>query len=206
LNDVAAPPEALRALLDRLGLSPDIAYDPHWSAAPDFLELIAEHALSAKPNAIVECSSGVTTLVLARCCKLNGSGHVWSLESGAEFALATRAELARQGLTAFATVLDAPLRPSLIDGHDDDWYDLSSLPDMTIDMLVIDGPPAYRQPRARYPALPRLAGRLAASCALFLDDAGRAGEQAIVVDWLRDQPSFSHRYEATARGCTILRR
>ena len=31
-------------------------------------------------------SSGATSLVLARCCQLNGRGHLYSLEDGAQFA------------------------------------------------------------------------------------------------------------------------
>jgi hypothetical protein len=49
-----------------------------WAASPDFLLVIAQHALKHKPKVIVECSSGSSTLVLARCCELNGGGHVYS--------------------------------------------------------------------------------------------------------------------------------
>lgn len=192
-------------LCDRLGLPRDIAYDPRWSAAADFLELIAGHVLAAGPAAIVECSSGATTVVLARCCALNGRGRVWSLENGAEFAARTRAELARLGLADYATVVDAPLVGQALDGRDFQWYDLAGLAVAEIDMLVIDGPPGFLQPLSRYPALPLLHGRLAAGATVFLDDAGRPDERAIVAAWRRAYPDLDARYLANARGCAILR-
>ena len=82
-----------------------------WAASPDFLLHVALHMLSRKPLEIVECSSGVSTLVLARCCELNGIGHVYSLEHDAEYAAKTNARLQEQGLGRWATVLDAPLKP-----------------------------------------------------------------------------------------------
>jgi len=61
-----------------------------WAASPDFLLLLAEHALQHKPDCIVECSSGASTVVLAQCAKLNGHGHILSLEHDAHYAKKTR--------------------------------------------------------------------------------------------------------------------
>lgn len=207
MNDTEAGnrPAALRHLCERLGLSPDLAYDPKWSAAPDFLELIVEHALAEKPRTLVECSSGATTVMLARCCQLNGLGQLYSLENGPEFAARTRAELARHGLTMQATVIDAPLTRQRIGKHEFQWYDIAGLALPLIDMLVIDGPPGFIQPHSRYPALPRLADRLASGAAIFLDDAARPDEQAIAADWCRAYPGLAHRHLDNERGCAIFR-
>lgn len=198
-------PERLATLLTRLGLAPDAAYDPKWSAAPDFLELIAAHTLAARPSTVVECSSGITTLVLARCCAINGLGHVHSLENGPEFAARTRAEIERFGLAAYATVIDAPLVPCVIDAEDYLWYDLAGFEPSAIDMLVIDGPPGFIQRHSRYPALPRLVERFAEGCAIFLDDAARPDEREIVARWLTHFPWLSHEYLANERGCSLIR-
>jgi len=79
-SDPSAPFAQLEAYLylrDRLDLKQGLPYTPFWSAAPDFLKLIADHCLEARPATIVECSSGLTTLVLARCCEVNGRGRVF---------------------------------------------------------------------------------------------------------------------------------
>jgi hypothetical protein len=72
-------------------------------------------------------------------------------------------------------------------------------------MLVIDGPPGFIQHHSRYPALPLLSERLADGCVIFLDDAARADEQAIVRRWLARFPQLEHHYVASERGCSVLR-
>jgi len=199
-------PADLARLLARLGLASDAAYDAHWSAAPDFLDLLASHMQQARPRQTVECGSGLSTLVLARCCALNGTGHVHSLEHGPEFAARTRTELLREGLADYATVIDAPLVEVSLAGESYRWYDLGGLHSGNIDMLVIDGPPGHVQRHARYPALPMLAGRLSDSALLLLDDAARNDEQEVVRLWLERYPALAHEYIAVTRGCSILRK
>lgn len=191
-------------LEQRLGFKAALPFTPDWSAAPDFLGLIAEHCLSTKPSMIVECSSGTSTLVLAQCCRLNGRGHVYSLENGAEYAAATVQNLEEFGLQAYASVIHAPLVDYRLNGHKHVWYSLDKLNVQDIDMLVIDGPPAVIDSQARYPALPLLHNRLAAGCAVYLDDANRPGEQAIVKRWCEMFPALRSRYAESERGCAVL--
>lgn len=191
------------ALLQRLDLRLGATYDRNWSAAPDFLGLIVDHTLTTRPTTIVECGSGITTLLLARCLEINRHGRLYSLENGVEYATRTRAELARYHLDA--NVIDAPLKPCRIDGREHLWYDSAGLPDLKIDMLVIDGPPGSIQRHARYPALPRLGDKLAETCTIFLDDAGREDERGIVALWQARFPALRHDYVGTQRGCSILR-
>jgi predicted O-methyltransferase YrrM len=197
---------AYRPLCERLGLDTDaLPYTPNWSAAPDFLELIVDHALANKPAVIVECGSGMTTLMLARCCALNGGGHLYSLENGADYADNTRAAVARYGLAQHSSIIHAPLRPYTLNGCDYQWYDVGQLSIDAVDMLVIDGPPGFIQKHSRYPALPLLRNRLADRCAIFMDDAARPDEQEIVEMWLAESPALAHEYIYTERGCSVLR-
>ncbi len=197
---------AYRPLCERLSLDTDaLPYTPNWSAAPDFLELIVGHALAHKPAVIVECGSGMTTLMLARCCALNGGGHVYSLENGADYAASTRTAVARYGLAQHSTVIHAPLRPYTLDGRDYQWYDADQLTIGAVDMLVIDGPPGFIQKHSRYPALPLLRSRLADRCAIFMDDAARPDEKELVEMWQADYPGISHEYIGNERGCSLLR-
>lgn len=181
-----------------------VSYDADWSAAPDFLKLIIDSALEDKPEVIVECSSGVTTLVLARCCQLNGAGHVYSLENGDEHARETIRQLERFGLSEYADVLHAPLEATEIGSRQFEWYGLEELAVDKIDMLVIDGPPGYMQEYSRYPALPKLLARLNDGCKIFLDDAGRSDERQIVESWVNEYPGLEHRYIDNERGCSVL--
>lgn len=195
--------ESYHYLRDRLDLRQGMPYTRDWSASPDFLKLIVEHCLEHQPATILECSSGLTTVMLARCCQLNGHGHVFSLENGAEYAARSRGQLQRYGLET-ATVIDAPLRDMPVGATQFRWYGYDGLPEGEIEMLVIDGPPGFIQRHSRYPALPLLYDRLADGCVIFLDDAARRDEQEIVQLWQQQYPGLSHRYIHTERGCSVL--
>ena len=191
-------------LRDKLNFSKDLPFTPDWSAAADFLNIIAEHCLSAKPGIIVECSSGLSTLIIARCCQLNQHGRVYSLENGAEYAEKTRQELKAFGLEDYATVLDAPLENINLHDRDYLWYSNQSLPDNPIDMIVIDGPPGFIQKNSRYPALPLFYDKCSDHCTLYLDDAAREDEKEIIDKWKTRYTNTRHQYIETERGCSVL--
>jgi predicted O-methyltransferase YrrM len=175
--------EALDAVYRELQLSRSLPSTRDWAASPDALRILAEHALREKPRAIVECGSGISTVVLARCAQLSGSGHVYSLDHEAEFAEKTRIELERHGLRDWATVIHAPLEPQLVRGTPYHWYGLEESIPSEIDMLFIDGPPTVTLQTARYPAGPCLLHRLSADGVAFLDDAARPGEKRVIQMW-----------------------
>lgn len=178
-----------------------------WAASPDILVELCRHALAQEPKVIMECSSGASTLVLARCCELNGAGHVYSLEHDANYARQTRQRLVEQQLSAWATVIHAPLVEYPQFGQKQ-WYSLEVLgPEVgECEMLFVDGPPQYINNQARYPALPLLMDRLANNCVVYLDDAERVDEKEIVKRWLAEYQEFKHEYVFLEKGCSILRR
>jgi hypothetical protein len=199
--------EALQALHLDLMLPKSLPPTRGWAASPDFLREIAQYALRAKPTTVVECSSGVSTIVLARCMQLNGGGKVYSLENDAAFAQKTRDNLCQHGLSDWAVVLDAPLRPHMLGGETWPWYAEETLPqNLDIDMFVIDGPPASLRPMARYPAGPILFPCLAGNAAVFLDDAGREDEQRLLKRWRVEFPTFEFGSADCEKGCAVLKR
>jgi predicted O-methyltransferase YrrM len=205
LDNLYSQLEALNNLYRDLGFKASLPGTRGWAACPDFLHLIALHVLAARPAVAVECSSGVSTLVLAQCMAANGSGHVFSLEHEPQFAEKTREHLARLGLQEFATVIDAPLKVYALEGCEYRWYDLSKLVSERIDLLVIDGPPAATCPMARYPAGPLLFCRLTEGAHVFLDDAARDEEKAAVDRWSRaGAVSIVERLLRTEKGCSVL--
>ena len=195
-----------RSIQERLQLDHALPYTENWSAAADFLELIIAHCLKTKPATIIECSSGLTTLVLARCCQLNDYGYIHSLENGQDYANKTRQQLTEFGLGKYVNVIHAPLETVTINARDFMWYSTRDLPDVPIDMLVIDGPPGFMQQYSRFPALPILYNQLANDSVLFLDDAARDDEKAIIDMWQDDYPDIEHQYIDTERGCSVLRK
>ena len=188
----------------KLGLDQSLPYTADWSAAADFIELIVEHGLQAKPEVIVEWSSGLTTLVMARCCQINQKGRVISLENGEEYAEKTRQQLKVFGLEEYAQVIHAPLVKVVLD-REYDWYSLKSLPEVSIDMLVIDGPSGFIQKNSRYPALPLLFDKFSDQARVFLDDAARDDEKELVEQWQSEFSGVGYEYLGLERGCSVLK-
>ncbi|QGZ37806.1 methyltransferase family protein [Pseudoduganella flava] len=198
--------EALQGLYTDLGLTHSLPDTRGWAASPDFLLELTRHAQAERPRFVVECSSGTSTLVLARCMQINGAGKVYSLEHDPIFARQTRQQLARHGLSDWAVVLDAPLTAQDFGGATWPWYSTTGLPAAgEIDMLVIDGPPQATRALARYPAGPALFGRLAPGAAIFLDDARRPDEQQILRRWADEYPEIEQRPLACEKGAAVLR-
>ena len=196
--------ELLRTLDMELGLARPLPATRGWAASPDFLLILAGQIRQRRPGTVVECSSGVSTIVAARTLQQLGSGHVYSLEQAPEHAAKTRARLAEHGLDAWATVLDAPLIEHTLEGAAYRWYDMRTMPPASIELLVIDGPPKSTNPQARYPAGPLLFPRLAPAAIVLLDDADRRDEQAAVARWLEQFPALVYNALECEKGCVLL--
>lgn len=198
--------EALQGLYVSLGLRRALPLTRGWAASPDFLQELAAHALDEKPLCVVECSSGTSTLVLARCMQLNGAGQVLSLEHDPVYARRTRRQLQLHGLADWAKVIDAPLHTQAFGSREYLWYDCSRLRlGQTIDMLVIDGPPQAVGELARYPAGPALFPHLAPGAAIFLDDAARPGERAALQRWAEEFTQLEFASLPCEKGAAVLR-
>lgn len=194
-------PESYRSLCNRLDLKHGIPYVEKWSACADFLELISDQVLTLKPDNILECGSGLTTLILARSCQLKGYGHVYTLENGEQYAEQTRSVLDTYGLQTYATVIHAPLVEYTLEDKSYHWYSLTELLVEQVNMFVIDGPPGFIQKNSRYPALPLLHERLADGCLIYLDDAAREDELEIVQLWQQQFSDTVFEYLSFERGC-----
>jgi len=182
--------QALLALERKLALNMALPPLRGWAGSPDFLLEVADNVTSRKPNVVMECSSGVSTLVIARCLQLNGRGHLYSLEHNPQYAGITRENLRRFGLVEWATVIDAPLER---EGSQPPWYARKAIPDtiQEVEMLVVDGPPSPIARHIRYPAIPRLIERFASNAIVMLDDADRADEREAVDRWLNEYPGLT---------------
>jgi predicted O-methyltransferase YrrM len=146
-------------------------------------------------QSVMECGSGNSTIFAARLLAQRGSGHITSLEHAGAWSALTQRLLEQQGLTDWARVISAPL----VDG----WYDRAQIPSITpIDLLVVDGPPAWARDRreARRPALDHFAERLTDNATVILDDAWRAGERRVINRW---SESHGRRFRLDPGGFAI---
>jgi methyltransferase family protein len=184
-----------------------------WSSAslrPSALVAVLNDVLVHGRRAVLECGGGVSTLYLGRLLERLGAGALLTVEHDQGWAAFLERALAREGLGRRARVVHAPLAEHPL-GWESPWYDEEALraplPQDPIDLLLVDGPPAWAAgtERSRYPALPVLLGDLAADATVVLDDVQRAGERAVLERWEAETPlRFERRPEPG--GIAIARR
>jgi predicted O-methyltransferase YrrM len=201
-----------RFVLERL-LEPARPLPPlrGWALSPDIAVELVERVLARQARRILETGSGVSTLLFALAIqKSGGDGQVVALEHDEQWAQHTRRLLEDHGCSDIAEVVHAPLTHVLVDEDSYDWYQpemVAAVP-TEVDLLLIDGPPASTGPRSRFPALPLLRHTLAPNARVFLDDANRDDEQAIVNDWIERygvEMVAMHRHEKGSAELRIVR-
>ncbi len=202
--------EALSALRGALSLRQPLPPMRGYAISPDFAVILLETIRDHQPRHILELGCGVSTLIGAYALEqYQIDGRITSLEHQPDFAQFTRDNLTKHSLSAFVQVIDAPLKPLLsLRRWRGRWYYVPSIPAAEVDLLVIDGPPQYKNPNrlARYPALPILFDRLATGALILVDDSDRWHERRAVKRWLRDYPLTVVRTFDTEKGTVLLRK
>lgn len=166
-----------------------------WAASSFYLDALAAAVLDEHLS-ILECGTGLTTLVLASVARAAGASVI-SLEHDPRWFALVKRELSRFGLDA--NVVLAPLRSY----GDFDWYDVeaSSLPPFSL--VVCDGPPNYAR-GGRYGLVPALGPRLASGCTILLDDAARPGERYALRRW-ESERSIHYEVHEDGRAFAVAR-
>jgi hypothetical protein len=169
--------------------------NPGYQADLDYLEMVCDHAISAR-SAVLECGSGLTTILLALTAVRRGI-PVWSLEHDRRWFRSTKRVLVRFKLQGI-NLCFAPLTRH--EGFA--WYDvpLSLIPDR-FGLVVCDGPPGST-PGGRGGLMSILGSRLAGST-ILVDDAERPSESAMLEEWTREWAAVSH-VRTTESGSQVV--
>lgn len=165
-NDAAIDPDALAKLAE--------AWGNPYSADVSYLEAVVRHARAAK-KPILECGSGLTTLVLAAATP--PGFPVFSLENDQRWHGRVTRVLRDGGHTP--TVLHAPLT----DYSYGRWYRVPSELPEAFGLVVCDGPPGDEASRGAL--LPVLRDRLSGAIVL-VDDTDRPVESSFLSAWRED--------------------
>jgi len=172
-----------------------------WAIEADFGQLIV-HELAAKPEVVVECGSGITTLIIASYLRTNGAGRLYSLEHDPWYASQTARRLEAAGLSSWVEVIVAPLVDQHIGPIASTWYDQDVIGERLpshVELLVVDGPPSTND-WARWPAVEVLHSRLAVGAVVLLDDGRQRREQRIAFRWQSDHPDLQLFWHDTVKG------
>lgn len=184
-----------------------------WTASalrPAALVTVLNDVVVNRRRRIVECGGGVSSLYIAELLDRSGDGHLLVVEHDEEWAERLRTLLGDRGIEDCARVVHAPLAvDETISPDGTPWYAADAvrdaLGDAPVDLLLVDGPPAYEEGTrlARYPAVPFFRDHLADSCSIILDDATRDGEREVIRRWEEALDITFHirsRTEGIARG------
>src|SRR5439155_15263421 len=160
--------DGLRAAWDNEGFTADL----------DYLAEVARLA-AVTPGPVLECGSGLTTLLLGALAGRRGV-EVWSLEHDVAWRRRVSAAL-REHVAGQVYLWLSPLS----DYGAFDWYaaPLPLMPEQ-FRLVVCDGPPDGTR-GGRFGLLSIIGNRLAPGSVILLDDASRESEQEAVSRWKR---------------------
>ncbi|CAG7856012.1 hypothetical protein MCAMS1_00350 [biofilm metagenome] len=150
-----------------------------WSAREEYLTRCIKSTL-ATTGTILECGSGLSTLLIAAIAKQQGQAY-WVLEHKPQWARTVQSYLTHYHLNA--VVVTAPLK----DYGEFCWYDapLEKMPHRFA-LVVCDGPPNRTTKGGRYGLVPVLKDRLTSGCVILLDDGYRKDECEIAARWCNE--------------------
>ncbi|GAA4927001.1 hypothetical protein GCM10023224_02330 [Streptomonospora halophila] len=198
-------------LREYLGAGPFMPSLRGWAASPDVMRLLVRLVERNRPDLVVECGSGASSVWLGYALRRAGRGRLVALEHSERYAELSRQLVREHRLEDIVEVRYAPLTDWSPVADTDDaveqqpWYDTSVVEDLHgIGLVFVDGPPAGTAKQARFPALPVLLPRSEPDAVFVLDDAGRPDERAIGKRWLQDFPELSSREEQAEKGARVF--
>jgi len=184
--------ESLFSIFEILKIKKPLPSFRGWSISPDFANIIIQKILELKPGNILECGSGVSSLIISYLIHDKTWGNLISFEHDKEFADRTKELLKSHEVSGKSTIYSMDLINYSIENEDWKWYDISVLdPDMKFDFIIIDGPPAYIHPKSRYPSLFLLEKHLNKGGIILLDDCLREDDNNIVKQWMNKFTNYS---------------
>jgi predicted O-methyltransferase YrrM len=197
--------EALVALYHTLNPVAPLPPTGGWAASADVLVLLHQLVRDERPRQVLECGSGVSTLVLAYALRDIDGASLVTLEHDSQHLANTRDWLRRHGLSDLVELRLAPLVPVETSTPGECWYDPQRLPSGPIDLMFVDGPPSNRGTADRAPALQLVADRLAPDATIVIDDYLRPGDRDTVTAWMEWEPRFALETYPLEKGAAILR-
>ena len=136
---------------------------------------------------ILECGSGISTIILGVLHRNNSEIDIWSLEHEYNWYSKVNTWLKRLKLNNVNLI-----KTSLVQSDNYDWYDISDLflPG-DFKLIICDGPPGSTR-GGRSGAIPEMKEYLNAEFTIFLDDTCRLTESRLINKWSNlDWISFS---------------
>lgn len=181
------------------------------SMRPEAVVHILNEIVVNNKRQILELGMGVTTTCIAALIKYDFNTKLLSVDHDIEWIEICQKQLQSLNLSSpNHSLIHAPLIEDASMGYTGSWYDIRQIlatPAFKPDLLIIDGPPAWKKEieNARVPAFKALSQRLSVNATVFIDDFARAGE-TILLDMFESDPEWDLIAKDEGANVAILRR
>lgn len=173
-----------------------------WALSPDAMACVLADLKKRTTPTIIEFGSGQSTIVIAAALKHQG-GRLFSVEHDPVYSIAIQEQAAACRVSDVIEFVHAPLIGAE-SGPQDRSYDLSALPDIQVDVALIDGPPITNGTYTRLSPLRWAVQHLTHSGTVFLDDAARESEQLCLQALQKEFPNLKTNNRPTEKGLLEL--
>lgn len=160
---------------------------------------------------VLELGMGVTTTCIAALIKDGFDTQLLSVDHDIEWIGICQKQLQSRNLASpNHSLIHAPLIENASMGYSGSWYDIRpvlDIPAFRPDLLIVDGPPAWKKDieNARIPAFKALSQRLSENASVFIDDFTRTGE-SILLGMFESDPEWDLIVKDEEANVAILRR
>lgn len=169
-----------------------------WALSPDAMALILADLQEYREPVVVEFGSGQSTVILAAALRHRG-GKLVTVDHDLCYAQAVKRQVGACGLEEHVQFVNAPI--ALIDMDlSIRSYDLSAMPRLEADCVLVDGPPYTNGQMTRLIPLRWAASHLKRGGLIFLDDTNRAAEQACLNQVQKEFPLLSLEHLRAEKG------
>lgn len=187
-------------LINNLNLNIPLVFSK-WTLDVDLLKTIIDDIYQRDKVNILELASGNSTIILSYFLKKLNLGKIYSIEHDEIFFNKTKKLLEINNLNDVCELFFSSLEKIKINNEDFLWYELDFINNIeNIDILIVDGPPAFIQKNSRFPALPLLKEKLSQNAVVYLDDGKREDENKIIQMWQKLFPNFDFHFLDTNKG------
>lgn len=181
------------------------------SMRPEAVVHILNEIVVNKKNQVLELGMGVTTTCISALIKDGVDTKLISVDHDDVWVDICKKQLHSRNLVSSShTFIHAPLIENQFMGGFGAWYDMQSLltlPSFKPDLLIVDGPPAWRKDieNARVPVYEALSQKLSSNATIFIDDYLRPGE-SLLLNLFESDPEWDLVVKDEDANVAILRR
>ncbi|WP_422126839.1 hypothetical protein [Thioalkalivibrio sulfidiphilus] len=156
------------------------------TANASMLYLLLSVLVNEGPKRIVELGAGQSTLLLAQYVDWQKNSAITSIDHDRYWI-----DILARDVGDKVDLVHRPLVDRRIADLHFSWYDIKDFPLVDVELLIVDGPPAYARHNrySRYGIIEFLPDVLSKDFIIIIDDAGRNGEYRLSQDIVRKLPN-----------------